>query len=421
MSLVHATVFLWAWGSFLAFEIVEKENVFQKTPCPAFLMFDNAAYLADMTFELPCHCKPEEVSAVVWFYQKHPGSSHTTVLTDFDGRVLPEAAQVRVGRDMLARFSIRMFSLLVFRAQPEDSGLYFCGTRKGDYFYAYDVDVQSGEGMVATFQDEGQEPFADERHGNLRIFTTFWDWTPCDRCGVRGEQWRIGLCYLQSPGLSPRYRKTLPDVVSCGSRAVPRRLRTQASGHTPELLVRSCLVPCERSKSVQEGLLAIFSYVAKVGSRPWVPRVPVQFHQQRLGHGLIISCPRARPEHAVAWDKGSQPLYRTQYLKGVNRSMRVFIDHGHQLHIRFTRLSDHGVYYCWRQGKRVAGFRLGVVSRGPYPASLSDPETRSVVVLTLLGYLLLTAFFVTAHLCRCCCYLSRCCPSSAPWLSPPQP
>ena len=115
-----------------------------------------------MSFELPCHCKPEDVSTVVWYYQKHLGSSHTVVLTDFDGRLLTEAAHVRVGSSMLVRFSIRMFSLLVFRAQSEDSGLYFCGTRKGDYFYAYDVDIQSHEGMVATFKDKGQEPLPDE-------------------------------------------------------------------------------------------------------------------------------------------------------------------------------------------------------------------------------------------------------------------
>lgn len=391
MNLGHTTVLLWVWGSLQAFEIVEKENIFQRTPCPAFLMFDNAAYLADMSFELPCHCKPEEVSAVVWYYQKRLGSSHTKVLTDFDGRVLTEAAQVRVGSDMLVRFSIRMFSLLVFQAQPEDSGLYFCGTRKGDYFYAYDVDIQSGEGMVATFKDRGQEPFADEYHGSLHVFTTFWEWTPCDR-----------------------YRKTLPDVVSCGSQAVPRKLRAKARDHTPELLVRSCMVPCKKTTMIQKGVMAIFSYVSKVGSQPWVPQVPIQFHQQRLGHGLIISCPGARPEHAVAWDKDHQYFYRTEYLKGVNRSMRVFIDHGNHLHIRFTQLSDRGIYYCWLQGVQIAGFRLGVTSRGRYKASFSDPETRSAMELTLIGYLLITSVFVTIHLCRCCGYLFRCCPNFAP-------
>lgn len=414
MSPAHATVLLWVWAMLEAFEVMEKENIFQKTPCPAFLMFDNAAYLADMSFELPCHCKPEQVPAVVWFHQKHLGSGHTQVLTDFDGQLLVEASQVRTGSDVLARFGIRMFSLLVFHAQPEDSGLYFCGTQQGDYFYAYDVDIQSGEALVATFEDRGQEPSLDERHGSFRIFTAFWEWTACDRCGVRGEQWRLGLCYLQSPYLPPRYHTMPPGVVSCGSRAVPRQLRAMAAAHTPELLVRSCQVPCTNRSRIRKGILALYSYVSKLGSRPWLPQVPIQFHQQRLGQGLILTCPGARPEHSVAWDKDHQPLYHTQYLKGVNRSMRVFIDHGHQLHIRFTRRSDQGTYYCWHQGVKVAGIRLSVTSRGHHRASLSDPETRFALQLALLGYLLITAIFVTVHLCRCCCYLFRCCPNLVP-------
>ncbi|XP_031206878.1 Ig-like V-type domain-containing protein FAM187A [Mastomys coucha] len=410
MSLAHTTVLLWAWGSLQAFEIVEKENIFQSTPCPAFLVFDNAAYLADMSFELPCHCKPEDVSAVVWYYQKQLGSSHTTVLTDFDGRLLTEdAGHIRVGSSMLVRFSIRMFSLLVFRAQPEDTGLYFCGSRNGDYFYAYDVDIQSNKEIVASFKDMGQEPLPDEYYGDLHVFTTFWEWTPCDRCGIRGEQWRFGLCYLQSPDLSPRYINTLPNMVSCGSQAVPWKLQVKTKYHTPELLIQSCLVSCKNEKKTQ-GILAIYNYVSKLGDRPWLPQVPIQFHQQRLGHALIISCPGARPEHAVAWDKDNQPLYRAQYLIGVNRSMRVFIDHGNHLHIRFTQLSDRGTYYCWRQGLKIAGFRLGIVSRGRYPASLSDPETRTALELTLLSYLLIIIVFIILHLCRCCCQ-SRCCPN----------
>ncbi|XP_016057507.1 PREDICTED: Ig-like V-type domain-containing protein FAM187A [Miniopterus natalensis] len=414
MNPAHTIVLLWAWGSLQAFEIVEKENIFLRTPCPSFLTFDNAAYLADMSFELPCHCKPEEVSAVVWYYQESISSSHTKVLTDFDGRLLTEASQVRAGSDLLVRFSIRMFSLLVFRAQPEDSGLYFCGTRKGDYFYAYDVDIQSSKGMVATFKDLGQEPFVDEYRGKLHVFTTFWEWTPCDRCGVRGEQWRIGLCYLQSPDLSPRYHKTLEDVVSCGSQAAPKDLQAKARDHTPELQIQSCMVPCKNKSMTLNSVMSIVNYVSKVGKRPWVPQVPIQYHQQKPGHRLIISCPGARPEHAVAWDKDRKRFYRTRYLQGVNRSMRVFIDYGNHLHIRFTQLDDRGIYYCWRQGERVAGFRLGVTSQGRYKVSLSDPEVRSALELTLIGYLLITAVFVIFHLCRCCCYLFRFCPNFSP-------
>ncbi|XP_038621011.1 Ig-like V-type domain-containing protein FAM187A [Tachyglossus aculeatus] len=402
-----AVFFLGLRVSLHALEIVEKENIFEQTPCPAFLLFDNTAFLADMSFELPCHCKPEEVSAVVWYFQEQLGSLHTKVLTDFDGRVATDARLVRAGSDMLTRFSIRLFSLVVFRARPGDSGLYLCGTRSGDYFYGYDVDVQSSRGLAVAFSDRGQQPRGDEVRGPLRLFTAFWEWTRCDRCGVPGEQWRLGLCYLQGSGLSARYRQSLPDVVSCGSRAVPRELRATAHGWPPELAIRSCRVPCPQ-KPHRRSRPQLADVLAKLGSRPWVPEVPVQFHRQRLGHGLILTCPGARPEHAVAWDKGGLPLYLTRFLVGVNRSMRIFIDHGHQLHIRFARLDDRGLYRCWLQGIPVAGFRLAVVSGGRYRASLSDPDTRYALQAALLCYLLITAVFILIHLCRCCCSYCSC-------------
>jgi len=39
----------------------DKQDVFARRACPAFLTFKNLAYLAGVTVELPCHCKPQEV------------------------------------------------------------------------------------------------------------------------------------------------------------------------------------------------------------------------------------------------------------------------------------------------------------------------------------------------------------------------
>lgn len=39
----------------------DKQDVFARTACPAFLTFTNAAYLSGVTVELPCLCKPEQV------------------------------------------------------------------------------------------------------------------------------------------------------------------------------------------------------------------------------------------------------------------------------------------------------------------------------------------------------------------------
>ncbi|XP_027865893.1 Ig-like V-type domain-containing protein FAM187A isoform X2 [Xiphophorus couchianus] len=121
----------------------EKKDVFSSTACPAFLTFTNAAYIAGVTVELPCHCKPEEVQSVVWFFRKHWSSfDETRALTDNHGNKLLDTSQVPHSSDLRSRFSIRMFSLLIFKAGPEDSGLYICGSAHKDFFYGYDLDIQ---------------------------------------------------------------------------------------------------------------------------------------------------------------------------------------------------------------------------------------------------------------------------------------
>lgn len=391
-----------------SFAIEEKEDVFKRMVCPAFLMFDNAAYLADMTFELPCNCKPEEVSNVVWYFQKTMRSKETTVLTDFAGNVVVDSGHIHVGSNVLKRFSIRMFSLIVFRAQVTDSGLYLCGTKKGDFFYGYDVDVQPTKHITVAFVDRG-EHVRDDYTGKLfSLFTTFWDWTKCDRCGVRGEQRRIGLCYMRSAKLHPRYRTALPNVTSCGSRAVSTWLQRRGRRWKPEVAIRSCLAPCVKEQDPQEGVQAISNIIYKLGQKPWLPHVPTQFHKHPVGRDLIIACPGARPEHAVAWDKDSVRLYRSNFLVGVNQSMRVFIDHGNHLHIQRVQFSDKGTYFCWREGQLVAGFRLSVGHQRQRRRTLDDPETIYAVKAISTSYVLISIIFVGIHVCRCCRQVFRC-------------
>ncbi|NWS46050.1 F187A protein, partial [Probosciger aterrimus] len=400
--LLGAAVLLCLVGVLHAFAIEEKGDVFKRMACPAFLMFDNAAYLADMSFELPCHCKPEEVPSVTWYFQKDMGSHKTTVLTDFAGNVIVDSGHIRAGSDMLKRFSIRMFSLIVFRAQVTDSGHYLCGTKEGDFFYGYDVDVQPTKFITVAFEDKGQHVQDDRTEQLISLFTTFWDWTRCDRCGVRGEQRRIGLCYVQTTQLHPRYRAAVPNVTSCGSRALPAHFQSLSHRRTPEVAIRSCITPCRTDEVPEEGVQTISNIISKLGKKPWLPRVPTQFHKQPIGTDLIIACPGARPEHAVAWDKDSVRLYRSRYLVHVNKTMRVFIDHGNHLHIQRVRGSDRGTYFCWREGEMVAGFRLSVFHQARRRRSLQDPETIYAVHIIGISYIIISILFVVIHVCKCC-------------------
>lgn len=90
-----------------------------------------------------------QVQSVIWFHRKHQhGSKETRVLTDHHGNKLADPSDILHSRSLQSRFSIRLFSLLIFRAGPDDSGVYVCGSSQGDYFYAYDLDIQEAQKVV---------------------------------------------------------------------------------------------------------------------------------------------------------------------------------------------------------------------------------------------------------------------------------
>ncbi|XP_072342331.1 Ig-like V-type domain-containing protein FAM187A [Scyliorhinus torazame] len=398
-ALIHASEFV----------IEEKEDIFKIQSCPAFLMFQNAAYLADMTFELPCLCKPEDVTSVVWYYQKDLGKGHTKVLSDFHGTKILDASQLRAGLDIQSRFRILMFSLLVLNAQPQDSGHYMCGSVKGDYFYGYDIDVQSYKNAHITFKEKEEKPMLDVETKTYKVFTSYWNWTVCDRCGVRGEQRRIGLCYIRSPYLYFRYKKILTNVVSCGSGAVPRRYQHILKKRKTEIMIRSCFVPCATRYPSIEGEKFIFDVFGFTNDKnKKTPQVPVQTHIHAIGYPLTIACPDARAEHAVAWDKGRRPLYREEYMVGVNRSMRLYIDQGNHLVFRAIQLNDIGTYYCWREGQLMAGIRLRIGLPPRIHRNFTDEESIFAMQTILSTYFILTLIFIFLKCMKCCNYYFDC-------------
>ncbi|XP_076121961.1 Ig-like V-type domain-containing protein FAM187A [Alosa pseudoharengus] len=389
-------VALSALSTLVAYEAPEDtEDIFASQACPAFLVFDNAAYLSDMTIELPCHCKPEEAHSVVWFYQKQLGSTDIRALTDFQGTSVVDSSRVGRGSELRSRFSIRLFSLLIFRAQEPDSGHYLCGTASGDFFYGYDVDVQ--EVKKVSFPWSKKRRVATVKSGDsilFQAFTSFWSWSVCDRCDVPGEQMRIGLCYVHSDYLEVRYRHKTDKVTSCGSSAVPQALSLDRDKYAAELAVKSCHVPCPPkppSSLEHQTLLEFLGY----SERPSLSdTVPIYYHNHPADSQLILSCPGARPEHAVAWDRDSTPLYRSQCMEGLNQTSRIFIDTGHHLHFQPVQLEDKGSYYCWLQGKCAAEIRLGVYQRLARQRLLTDPESLYALKIIFTCYAVLTAVFL---------------------------
>uniref|UniRef100_A0A8C6P3A8 Family with sequence similarity 187 member A n=1 Tax=Nothobranchius furzeri TaxID=105023 RepID=A0A8C6P3A8_NOTFU len=381
VSRTHRCILLWTWDSKAP---GDKQDVFASTACPAFLTFTNAAYLAGVTVELPCYCKPQEVS-VVWFFQKR-GSTDTRVLSDHQGNRLLDTSHIPQSSDLHSRFTIRLFSLLIFRVGPADSGLYICGSTNGDFFFGYDLDVQEAQTVTLTQRSAGEavEPLLTYLY---QVFTSFQPWSVCDRCGVPGEQVRVGLCYVRSRFLHVRYRQPNQTAASCGSGALPRAFQTQMSSRTgARLEIKSCQVTCE--------------FVSD--SLP-VP-VPVLFLNHPADRDLVLECPGARPNTAVAWDHGSKPIYRSEHLPGGNSSTpppRLWIDTGHHLVFQPTKAQDSGVYYCWLEGHRAAEIHLLVYSHlGRGQSLLSHPDFPAAVQTVLKSYAAMTALFCLLLFCR---------------------
>ncbi|XP_018620015.2 Ig-like V-type domain-containing protein FAM187A [Scleropages formosus] len=379
-----------------------KEDYFASVACPAFLLFNNVAFLSDVTVVLSCLCKPVEAQSVVWYFQKELDFKNTRALSDFNGTSVVDTSRVRCSEGLESRFSIRLFSLHIYRAQEADSGYYICGSTSGQYFYAYYVDIQ--EPCFISFPQHSmalncspRQRGATETSAFYRVFTNYSEWTVCDRCGVPGEQMRTGLCYLSSPYLHVRYKSMSEGVNSCGSPAVPERFQLAVRERGAELEVRDCEIPCSAQPIPPQELSSVLVLLA---SGKKAGQVPVYYQNYPSGSHVILTCPGAKPEHAVAWDWGQVGLYRSRYMEGVDKSMRVYIDAGNHLHFDPVHLEDKGSYYCWLQGKVAAEIKLGVHLHLALRRRLFDLDSRYALRAIFIAYTVFTCVFLVILLAK---------------------
>lgn len=74
--------------------------------------------------------------------------------------------------------------------------------------------------------------------------------------------------------------------------------------------------------------------------------VPVFYLNHPADRVLTLGCPGARPNMAVAWDRGSEPIYRSEHSGGGNLSAtppRLLIDTGHHLVLKPAKTQDSGI------------------------------------------------------------------------------
>ncbi|KAK9515227.1 hypothetical protein VZT92_025888 [Zoarces viviparus] len=379
----------------------DKQDVFAIKACPAFLTFTNVAYLAGVTVELPCHCKPQQMNSIVWFFRKHhSGSKETSALTDHHGNMLLDPNVVPHGSELRSRFSIRLFSLLIFRAEPDDAGIYICGSDHTDFFYGYDLDIQ--EARTLSFLPRTPSEGMSKRRKNTkglgsteplyRVFTSFRPWSVCDRCGVPGEQVRAGLCYVHSQYLHIRYRRANQTVTSCGSGAVPRAFgQLKQSSDRAKLQVKSCQVTCQAEAPPSSNIIGLMAFLGYKSS------LPVLYLSHPADRILTLGCPGAHSNMVVGWDRGVEPIYRSEHLAGRNLSAtspRMLIDTGHHLVFQPAKTQDSGVYYCWLQGHKAAEIRLLVYAHlGRGQSVTSHPDFWKALKTMLKSYVVMTAVF----------------------------
>lgn len=108
-------------------------------------------------------------------------------------------------------------------------------------------------------QREQQENIMEYTHPLYQVFTRLQSWSVCDRCGIPGEQVRVGLCYVRSRFLHVRYRWANQTIASCGSGALPGALKPPKQ--RPVLQVKSCEVPCTTKAPPPRNLLNLIPFL----------------------------------------------------------------------------------------------------------------------------------------------------------------
>lgn len=71
--------------------------------------------------------------------------------------------------------------------------------------------------------------------------------------------------------------------------------------------------------------------------------LPAYYLNHPAEHILTLGCPGAQANMAVAWDSGSEPIYRSKYLSGEGEtSPRLYVDAGHHLVFKPAAVQDSG-------------------------------------------------------------------------------
>ncbi|XP_014787984.1 Ig-like V-type domain-containing protein FAM187A [Octopus bimaculoides] len=243
---------------------------------------------------------------------------------------------------------------------------------------------------------------------NLKIFSSWSNWSKCSHCGKEGFRRKIGLCTIKK--LNERAPVRPVDIyifyyftgsLSCQSTALPKQIRELPAikSRPNEVFYNKCQVACPK----KEGRTIIKDQAGKVVEV--VMPGYLSLHQKRKmahpvirdviytmeGSDVIIRC--RTDENIIRWQNRSKPL--KHFLESRKTKGRVFIDVTNSLHIRNTQFTDTSLYSCWKRNILLQTTKL-VVTESMLDSA--DPYIiYSLSGITIFG-LLMTS---------CCMYSGR--------------
>ncbi|XP_046331084.1 Ig-like V-type domain-containing protein FAM187A [Haliotis rufescens] len=308
----------------------------------------------------------------------------------------------------------KQWTLVIKELGMADVGQYFC-VEGGEYMAVYQLDVLTAETRkVVLEKDKGNLlPTVALYKSNLKLLTSWTEWSQCNHCGKPGLRRKIGLCMVKKIWAGQTTKPfdfpllaLYKDGVPCRSTALPKAIsRLPGIAKRPsEVLLGNCQVPCptqppplnitDATGKVVEVIEPGFYSIKTHPKLPPIVKRIVQYHE--AGIHLVLKCPSDEDDEGddnsiVRWQRGKRqidPLSIKKQTRG-----RVFVDQENKLHMRRLFTSDTAPYNCWILKRHVATIKVIVIEK--FDANLKD-------YISYGGFILTAIAVVLVCLCVCC-------------------
>ncbi|KAF7387290.1 hypothetical protein HZH68_012967 [Vespula germanica] len=277
--------------------------------------------------------------------------------------------------------------LKMYNIQLEQDGQYWCQMKDtiGALYYLH---VDNGhEGIDIVHSDavpKVQHPASSEiiTDYNLKLYTTWTNWSPCSKCANVGIKIRYGYCTL-SLLENPVYHASIDDdnlneniqyimetlfyvfqnKLPCKFRYIPNHIRKHIiiKQRKIEMMIKYCKKNCSNDvvfevynkvgKIIESAnnSASIYSMIQKIPSL--VPEVTRTILYGTINKKMQIKCPgNLNIETPIIWKIGIKILPFNKY----HSNSTIFIDSRMRIVFKKLKFTDSNIYSCW-QNNQLAG------------------------------------------------------------------